>query len=132
MSREREERESMKSELFITRNICACFLIRLGRRESLPSGERERETNRKINKWRQRERKVQYIIHYKEYLCMVFFIRFGCGESRKSSMYTLKLRAPPSVPTLILPLEGQVTDEVMQNLQLTGNKKVKKFVPIIW
>ena len=61
-----------------------------------------------------------------------FFIRFGCGESRKSSMFTLKLRAPPSVPTLILPLEGQVTDEVMQNLQLTGNKKVKKFIPIIW
>ncbi|XP_062593146.1 metal-response element-binding transcription factor 2-like [Saccostrea cucullata] len=58
--------------------------------------------------------------------------RFGCGqESRRNSMYTLKLRAPPSVPTLILPLEGQVTDEVMQNLTLTGNKKVKKFLPII-
>lgn len=57
--------------------------------------------------------------------------RFGCGENRRNSMYTLKLRAPPSVPTLILPLEGQVTDEVLQNLQLTGNKKVKKFIPII-
>ena len=65
----------MKSEIYITRNISVCFLIRLDCRESVPSGERETDKGqeRKINKWRQRERKVQYIIHYKEYLCMFFF-----------------------------------------------------------
>ena len=47
--REREERargESMKSEIYIIRNICACFLMRLDCRESLPSGERERGKER--------------------------------------------------------------------------------------
>lgn len=57
--------------------------------------------------------------------------RFQCGrEIKKSrSLWGLRLRLPPSPPTIDLPIEGQITDEVMSNLQMKG-RKIKTFVPV--
>lgn len=57
--------------------------------------------------------------------------RFQCGrEIKKScSLWGLRLRLPPSPPTFDLPIDGQITDEVMSNLQMKG-RKTKTFVPV--
>lgn len=63
----------------------------------------------------------------------ILLVRFQCGrEIKKSrSLWGLRLRLPPSPPTIDLPIEGQITDEVMSNLQMKG-RKIKTFVPVEW
>ncbi|ESP03238.1 hypothetical protein LOTGIDRAFT_224538 [Lottia gigantea] len=66
-------------------------------------------------------------------ILFIFIDRFCIGHEfkKKTSLWGLKLRVPPPAPSVILPTEGQITDEVMGNLQMKG-RKTKTFVPIQW
>ncbi|XP_013387714.1 polycomb protein Pcl [Lingula anatina] len=57
--------------------------------------------------------------------------RFAWGREikKKVTLWGLRVRLPPPAPTVILPEDGQITDEVMNNLQMKG-RKTKTFVPI--
>ncbi|KAL5012351.1 hypothetical protein ScPMuIL_010902 [Solemya velum] len=57
--------------------------------------------------------------------------RFCWGREirKRNTLWGLRLRVPPAAPTIQLPVEGQITDEVMNSLQMKGGK-TKTFVPI--
>ncbi|XP_069121964.1 metal-response element-binding transcription factor 2-like isoform X2 [Argopecten irradians] len=48
---------------------------------------------------------------------------------KKHTYWALKMRVPPPGPTIILPVDGQINEEVMNSLQAKGHK-TKCFVPI--
>ncbi|XP_060084222.1 metal-response element-binding transcription factor 2-like [Ylistrum balloti] len=48
---------------------------------------------------------------------------------KKHTVWGLKMRAPPPGPTIILPVDGQINEEVMNSLQAKGHK-TKCFIPI--
>ncbi|XP_067660727.1 metal-response element-binding transcription factor 2-like isoform X1 [Haliotis asinina] len=57
--------------------------------------------------------------------------RFCWGREikKKITLWGLRVRVPPPAPTVILPTDGHISDEVMSTLQMKG-RKTKTFVPI--
>ncbi|XP_064649583.1 PHD finger protein 19-like isoform X2 [Lineus longissimus] len=53
----------------------------------------------------------------------------GREIKKKATLFGLRVRAPPQPPVIQLPANGQITDDVMNNLKMKG-KKVKTFVPV--
>ncbi|XP_021362370.1 metal-response element-binding transcription factor 2-like isoform X2 [Mizuhopecten yessoensis] len=54
---------------------------------------------------------------------------FSREVKKKHTYWGLRMRAPPPGPTIILPVDGQINEEVMNSLQAKGHK-TKCFVPI--
>ncbi|XP_041368901.1 metal-response element-binding transcription factor 2-like isoform X2 [Gigantopelta aegis] len=57
--------------------------------------------------------------------------RFSCGYEikKKRTWWGLRVRVAPSAPNVILPTDGEITDEVMSNLQMKG-RRTKTFIPL--
>ncbi|XP_014681626.1 PREDICTED: metal-response element-binding transcription factor 2-like [Priapulus caudatus] len=57
--------------------------------------------------------------------------RFQCGREirKRSTLWSLRIRVPPQAPTVILPAIGEITDDVMRDMKMTG-RKTKMFVPM--
>nr|XP_054769959.1 metal-response element-binding transcription factor 2-like isoform X2 [Lytechinus pictus] len=58
-------------------------------------------------------------------------MRFVCGKEvkKKKNLWGLRVRTPPVSPTIVLPAIGQITDDVMNDMKMTG-KKVVTFQPV--
>ncbi|XP_033732115.1 metal-response element-binding transcription factor 2-like isoform X2 [Pecten maximus] len=54
---------------------------------------------------------------------------FSRDVKKKHTHWGLRMRVPPPGPTIILPVEGQINEEVMNSLKAKG-RKTKCFVPI--
>ncbi|KAK6196236.1 hypothetical protein SNE40_001498 [Patella caerulea] len=74
---------------------------------------------------------MQQVQHKITEICQHHKTRFCSGREirKKSTLWGLRVRIPPPAPTIILPIDGPITDDVMANLQMKG-KKTKTFVPI--
>lgn len=58
-------------------------------------------------------------------------MRFVCGKEvkKKKNLWGLRVRTPPVSPTIVLPAIGQITDDVMNDMKMTGTKVVT-FQPV--
>ncbi|XP_072015943.1 metal-response element-binding transcription factor 2-like isoform X2 [Amphiura filiformis] len=58
-------------------------------------------------------------------------MKFVCGREvkKKIALWGLRVRNSPVPPTVVLPAVGQITDEIMEDLQMKG-RKVVTFVPV--